>query len=136
MVTHVGHAGYAKRCTARNGGNDAETETKMSSTQLALFSTPKLVAAFRAFHEANPRVYELFRQFAEQIIERGHRRYSADAVLHRIRWHTSIETQSDDGLKINDHYSAFYARLYMRDHPEHNTLFALRRSVADWGIGA
>lgn len=80
---------------------------------------------FWAFHEANPRVYELFDRFTRQVIQRGHTRFSADAILHRIRWETSVVTRGDQ-FKINDHYSAYYSRLWMNDNPEHDGIFATR----------
>lgn len=105
-------------------------------TQLGLFGggrNGRLRRAFETFHAANPQVYELFKRFTFQVIERGFSRYSSDAVCHRIRWHVNIETRSDDGLKINDHVTAFYARLFMDDHPEHAGFFETRVAEADNG---
>lgn len=102
--------------------------------QLGLFDTvkePRLVREFRLFHADNPRVYELFCRFTQEVIEAGRTRYSADAILHRIRWHVDIEIRSGDGLKINDHFSAFYSRRWALDHPTQPDLFERRRSVAD-----
>lgn len=65
---------------------------------------------FAEFDAANPEVWELFKRFARQARDAGRGRYSADAILHRIRWHVAIETRSNDGFKINDHFSAMYAR--------------------------
>lgn len=91
----------------------------------------KMEQRFRDFHAANPMVYELFKRFAFEAISAGRKRYSSDAVCHRIRWHVDIETRSDDGFKLNDHYTAFYARLFMEDHPQHAGFFETRRSKAD-----
>lgn len=77
------------------------------------------------FHKANPRVYDLFKRFTFQVIRAGHQHYSADAVCHRIRWHTSVETQGDD-FKINNNYAAYYARLFMVEHPQHDGFFRTR----------
>ena len=121
----------------RLGDGSAKTEPGVApmTQREMVFDPPARMSVmeerFRKFHADNPRVYELFCQFAAQIIAAGKQRYSADAVIHRIRWHTSIETRSDDGLKINDHFSAAYARLYVRDYPQHSDLFRLRRSVFD-----
>jgi hypothetical protein len=80
---------------------------------------------FWAFHQANPKVYQLFDRFTQQVIERGHKRFSADAVLHRIRWETSVVTRGDQ-FKINDHYSAYYSRMWMNDNPAYDDIFATR----------
>jgi len=93
----------------------AEARKKMS----------RIERRFWAFHEENPRVYELFQYFTFTLIQRGWKHHSSDAVLHRIRWQTAIET-TDPQFKINDHYSAYYARLFMRDHPEHVGFFRTR----------
>lgn len=80
---------------------------------------------FWEFHQANPRVYTLFDRFARQVLGRGHKRFSSDAILHRIRWETRVETVGD-AFKINDHFSAHYARLWMAENPDHADLFATR----------
>ena len=90
-----------------------------------------LRAEFETFHQANPHVYRLFKRFTFDAIRAGRKRFSSDAVLHRIRWYTNIETTDEAGFKINDHWTAFYARLFMRDHPEHEGFFALRTAAAD-----
>ncbi|WP_316201030.1 MULTISPECIES: hypothetical protein [unclassified Bradyrhizobium] len=80
---------------------------------------------FWAFHESNPKVYQLFDRFTKQVISRGHTRFSSDAILHRIRWETNVETHGDK-FKINDHYSAYYARMWMDLNPDHDGFFATR----------
>ena len=86
--------------------------------------------SFLRFHKANPEVYRLFCAFTKQLIGAGRRSYSADAVLHRIRWHTAVETKGEP-LKINDHYSSLYARLFMMHHGEYSGFFELRRLHVD-----
>lgn len=81
--------------------------------------------AFTTFHQQNPRVWDLFKSFTKQAIASGRPHYSADAVLHRIRWHTTVETKGSD-FKINDHFSSLYARLFHMAHPEHGKFFETR----------
>lgn len=95
--------------------------------QRVRFDRTRLERAFEEFHAANPRVFELFEKFAFEVIGAGHRHYSADAILHRIRWHVAVETKSGDGFKINDHHSAYYARLFEARHPERSGFFRTRR---------
>lgn len=87
------------------------------------------IAAFEEFHSQNPQVYEAFKRFAREAKGKV-ARYSSDAILHRIRWWTAIET-TDGSFKINDHWSSFYARLLMRDDPSFNGFFELRKAAAD-----
>jgi hypothetical protein len=86
----------------------------------------QVLEAFVAFHRRNPSVWILFDRFALEAASGGRLRYSADAILHRIRWHVDIETNDPDGLKINDHFSAYYARLWQRAHPERAGFFRNR----------
>jgi hypothetical protein len=86
----------------------------------------KLQADFDKFDSANPEVYELFKKFTFDAIHAGYGRYSSDAILHRIRWHTNVETNSADGFKLNDHHTAYYARKFMLDFPEHCGFFRTR----------
>jgi hypothetical protein len=101
------------------------------SENLDLFGTPqspsnKHEAKFWIFHRENPKVYELFCKFSQLLVDRGFQHHSADAVLHRIRWATNVETNDPD-FKINNNYSAYFSRLWMRDHPQHDCLFRTRR---------
>ena len=86
----------------------------------------QLEAEFWHFHAHNPEVYGLFCHFAGRLVKRGFEHHSADAVLHRIRWETAVET-SHLGYKINNDFSAYYARLWMRLHPEHDGFFRTRK---------
>lgn len=88
-------------------------------------------AAFNAYHAANPHVYETFKQFALEAIRAGLPKYSARAIVHRIRWHYDVETRRTDDFKINNNHSPFYARRFLEEHPAHEGFFELRSSVAD-----
>ena len=99
-------------------------------TQHDLFPPmPEAEARWREWHRDNPRVYELFQQYTLQAINAGRPRYSARVVIERIRWHVNIETRGDE-FKINDHYTPYYARLFMRDHPQHAGFFETRERLA------
>ena len=78
------------------------------------------------FHRENPEVYELFKRFAfEAARVRDH--YSSDAIVHRIRWYTAIETQDHTAdFKINNNWTPYYGRLFMVDFPEHEGFFRTR----------
>ena len=74
------------------------------------------------WHKRNPHVYELFKRFSMQAINRGHRNLSAWLIVNRIRWETSIETEGDD-FKISNDFIAYYSRLFMHDHPQYKGFF-------------
>lgn len=75
--------------------------------------------------EVPQEVRELFEHLALTVIERGWVRYSADAVLHKIRWEMQIERGNRD-FKVNDHWSAPLARWFIARHPDHKLFFELR----------
>lgn len=87
-------------------------------------------AEFWRFHAENPMIYWLFDRFAHQVIARNRTRFSSDAILHRIRWETNIETTGAEPFKINDHCSAYYARLWMRNNPTKPMIFSTRGLTA------
>lgn len=84
---------------------------------------------FERFHRANPAVYDLFRRFAREAMASGRERFSADAILHRIRWYVAIETKGD--FKCNNDCAAFYARMLIAEQPAFAGFFELRKSAAD-----
>jgi hypothetical protein len=81
---------------------------------------------FKDYIIANPRVFTLFCKYAEMVRAKGYHRYSADAIVHRIRWHENFETTRTDEFKINDHYSSRLARLLIERDPTYEGFFELR----------
>jgi hypothetical protein len=43
----------------------------------------------------NPHVCSLLVTFSRQLRSAGYRKYSMDAVYHRVRWHINVETRKD-----------------------------------------
>lgn len=68
-----------------------------------------------AFSQRFPKVGRLFEKFALEKIAAGYENYSADAVMHRVRWETDAGNQGA-GYKINNNYVAFYARAFNKKH--------------------
>lgn len=83
-------------------------------------------ARFADFHAAHPEVFEMFTQYARNLREAGWTRYSADALLHRIRWHRHVD-KGDRDFALNDHFSSRYARLLIQADPTFAGFFELRR---------
>lgn len=75
----------------------------------------------------------MFEQLAMQINKSGFRRYSADAILHRIRWHYHIE-RGDREFKCNDHWTAPLARWFLDRHPALDGFFETRKSPNTNGL--
>lgn len=70
-----------------------------------------------------------FVSLAREVKERGFVRYSADAILHRIRWHYRIDRGERD-FKCNDHWTSRLSRWAMDAHPDLDGLFETR-ALAD-----
>ena len=70
-------------------------------------------------------VMRLFEYYADQIVKLGFKRYSADAILHRIRWHMNIERGHRE-FKCNNNWTAPLSRWYMKKYPELEGFFSTR----------
>jgi len=90
---------------------------------------------FDNFHEANPHVYKKLRDRALEIKRAGHNYWSINALVGWFRCEVATTTDSDDGLKINDHYAPFYSRMLMANETELAGFFKKRTSCADSNQG-
>ncbi|CAA2141429.1 hypothetical protein [Hyphomicrobium sp. ghe19] len=73
---------------------------------------------FLAFHEAHPEVYAAFDKFVNEQIARGIQRVSANDAFYDIRRQLG-PVLSDGKIKLNSNHSPYYARLWMKNNPEH-----------------
>jgi len=83
----------------------------------------ELEARFNEFDRDNPQVWEMFTRYAQILVERGYQTLSSKLIFERIRWETAITTTED--FKMNNNYTAYYARKWNRLFPE-LPQFALR----------
>jgi hypothetical protein len=85
-----------------------------------------------AFHKEHPEVWDLFVKFTFELIKRGFQHYAAQhGVFARIRWETDqADVDGNPMFKINNNYSAFYARRFMRMHPRHDGFFRTRTQTS------
>lgn len=75
-------------------------------------------------------VVDMFEAFALEIIKSGMPRYSARAILHRMRWHQHIEKGNRD-FKCNNNWTPKLARWFMAKHPKHSNFFETRSSPGE-----
>lgn len=73
----------------------------------------------------NPNIVGLFFRFADQAWDSGRRTLGAKLIVERIRWETMVESQGDD-FKVNNNYTAYLARMYVRQKPDRSKLFRFR----------
>ena len=71
---------------------------------------------FRAFHDANPHVYHQLRDMALDLRDRGVTRYGIKALYEVLRYERAIATRGDE-FRLNNNYTAHYARLIMDETP-------------------
>lgn len=80
-------------------------------------------------------VCDKFEELALMLKEQHHyKRYSADAILHQIRWHFAID-RGRRGFKANNNWTATLARWFMSSHPELPNFFETREktgNAAQW----
>ncbi len=99
-----------------------------AAPQLRLFSRFErraLEQAFETWFADNPAVWRLFVRFTFEAIAAGHKHYSADAIVHRIRWHTSVETRGDEFM-VNNNHVALLARRFAEQYAQHAEFFRMR----------
>jgi len=82
--------------------------------------------AFTRFDNLNPMVYKQFRRLTFQSINANKKKTSSKMIINIIRWHFYLKTEGDD-FKINDAFTAHYARKFIKEFPEHGNIFELRR---------
>lgn len=79
----------------------------------------------------NIHVYNLFCKFTLQAIESGKKKISHWLIVNRLRWEMEIETkglcEEDKEYKISNDYIAFLARDFIKDYPEHESIFNLKQ---------
>ena len=83
------------------------------------------------FHKENPHVYDLVERFTFDVIKRGFDNYSMNSVFERIRWHTDIETADETDFKLSNNHRAYYARLFMHNHPRYEGFFKTKQLRRD-----
>ena len=85
-----------------------------------------------AFSKQNPFVSVLFIKFTKEIISRGFQNYSAKAIFERIRWETDeADVDGKSSFKLNNNYTAWYARKFMERYPEYDGFFRTRKQISD-----
>lgn len=88
---------------------------------------------FEAFDAANPHIYTLFKQFALQALQSGARKMSSKLIINRIRWECAVTTtgagwhvSSGKPFLIDDRFTPWYARKFIKDFPRAASMFELR----------
>jgi hypothetical protein len=71
----------------------------------------------------------MFRKITLQTIDKGFTNYGAKGIFEIMRWLTGVKAQ---GLyKVNNNYTAFYARKFENEFPQYKGFFRKRTSKFD-----
>lgn len=88
---------------------------------------PSLRERFEAFDAAHPEVWQMFERLTWDAIRAGRRRFSAKTIFGKMRWDTALHADDGEGWKVNNSFTAYYARKFMDAHPAHDGFFETRR---------
>jgi hypothetical protein len=97
---------------------------------LPVLNTPlpeqnRLTKAFDKFHAANPQVWQEFESAALTMARTGRKRYGAKTIWEVMRYRRDLQTTGTK-YKLNNNYTAYYARLFKQEYPEFSEFFELR----------
>ncbi len=95
------------------------------------------VDLFLVWHQDNPEIWREFERLALQAIERGVTEWGAKGVMEVVRWNIRLQTRQD--FKVNNNWTAIYARIFSMKYPQYRDFFKYReakglqgRAVNDW----
>lgn len=84
-----------------------------------------------AFHRKHPEVWRMFEHYAHELIARGFKHYSANAIFERIRWRYDVAGEDGQStFKLNNNFRALYARRFMAKYPKHAGFFRTREQTS------
>ena len=74
----------------------------------------------------NPEIWQGFKEAAFALINSGVKHYGSKAIFEHLRYETAIK--GNDQFKINNNYTAYYARKFARDYPQFKDFFTMRKT--------
>lgn len=89
-------------------------------------------AAFEAFHEENPQVYQLLVGLAREGVQAGRNRLGIGNLFEVLRWKMNLRTTGDD-FKLNNNFRSRYARMIMAQEPDLADVFETRKLESEGG---
>jgi hypothetical protein len=88
--------------------------------------TGKLERQFLEFHAEHPEVYVELVALADELIDRGYRRFGIKMLYEVCRWRSMRRAKPGEAFKLNNNHTAFYARMIMDREPRLRDIFNLR----------
>ena len=90
-----------------------------------LFDPP--LSDFQHYDLDHPEVWMQFRAMTFDLINKGMKHYGAKAIFETIRFHRIVR-YDDQEFKLNNNFTAYYARKFMGWYPQYDGFFELRRA--------
>lgn len=78
----------------------------------------------------NPGVWQEFERLALDLIGRGIQHYGAKAVMEVVRYHRTVRS-NDPHFRVNNTFTSYYARKFIRRYPQYRDFFDMRHSRYD-----
>jgi len=88
-------------------------------------------AKFWEVHALNPAIYDKINAQAQTLLSQGRTHYGVEAFFASIRW-DSVLGMNNEEFKMNDHYTAYYARFWLQNNPYFWGFFELRRVKGEY----
>lgn len=83
---------------------------------------------FDEFNRRNPQVYQTLEDMAKALINKGRRKIGINMLLEVLRWNYYMSTDDPNSdFKINNNYAPYYARLLIKNNPDWEKVFELRK---------
>ena len=82
--------------------------------------------SFKEYHKEHPEIWEALKDTTFKAIRRGFKNDSSKTIFELIRWYRWGEPK-EDGFKINNNYTADYARLFTERFPQYKDFFRTRK---------
>lgn len=110
-------------------------DTNYTGNQMSLFPAMvdpvyneqmTIAERFEVFHAANPHVARLLAEMALDLRRAGRTHYGMKALVEVLRFQYNVRTVGDV-FKLNNNYTAHYARLLMEQYPELEGFFETRQ---------
>lgn len=87
---------------------------------------------FWIFHTKNPHVYRMLASLALELRRTGIRQWGIKSLYETCRYEIQIQTRSSaTTFRLNNNFTAYYARLLMKSIPELRGFFKTRRHRGD-----
>lgn len=83
---------------------------------------------FQEFHQANPHVAQALAEMAFALRNRGHDHFGMKALFEALRFQYALQTNDPNSeFRLNNNYTALYARYLMKKYPELEGFFETRQ---------